>query len=1174
MKYKFLRLRIIVPSLIVIMLGILVLTFFVGGLKAASFEYDNLEWNEDGFVRPEMVIIDGNKKWLMNDVDINTRKYVTDNEKYVMYIDEDTTVISIYQKLEGWTKDDKTKEKLLYQTANTSSNFAEEKSNVTLYYYDSNGKLASLNSFDNSVKYENKLKGQDEKYYSLRYNNDGTLDILYQIGEFSNILETFPKYFTRTKFEELFVGNIMFLYTNDSTLGKKEIDVVGSDGNLLADKGYEMKIASKFTADNIREGADNEYGYALCFDNEAALYLIKNGLGTLHYKADDEKVGVKELTFKEAPSDENEILNAENGYWEVFNIVDETGTLKFKLGENCNCTSSPVKYNPFLTTSILDTITYPTFYPIIYETENDKGEKTTANTNYRDRANIENSYLEFKATEKGPSKELYQYLVIGSYGLAETNSSLPNYLIPNAEKPTMIKKYQSQIKTYRNKTVYFDYNNDGVITADEGFVYGGYQARDLQGNYLFIDENNKIFYFDANGNRMLNDDEGVASSVDSTGSYKPYQNGLTKDITEEENTKYNATSEAESKAFQLAIRFALKNDELDITLINNSLIEGVGKNSNEEVESYFKHDNTFAKIEMCKYMATNKSETEKGQIVLPDGSGAIISFNSIKDSQYAAKYAEKPIYGNDFAIPMETRGYDQQTLMFPMFGFVEQTSKKGIVAIVEKGAPQSSITANFKRKSSVSGIDVYNYAFFTTRLRSSESVKITANTSYTKVSDKLYSSDISYRYKFIFPEESGRFDYTTVASCYREYLINKYNLQEKVDTTKSATPTITFIGAYKKKQILLGVVYDAQKSLTTFNEANEIVNDLTDNGINSMNVNYSLWTSKAADTKISYKYKVNSVLGGKNDLKDFTKNVINKGYNMFLDYQVDTGYGYDMPFGSLKYNIKSIAGSTTNALEYVLSTGLADATGKTGGLLSPVFYNSIVTKYMKNYAKLETNGINLIGIGNANASDYSKSRQVYCGDGLEYQRLALQTAKDSGKKIMLDAPFDYAFEYVDVANNVPVETTLLQIVDYSIPLYQLVCSGLFDYSSKTINYNNDNSIEWNILKAIETGSNLYFEVSASDTSDLLETDYTSYYNSYYANWKEKIISMNKTLNETGIYNSRLVNHEYLNDNLVRVSYENGLTILINYSDSNYIDSSTGIAVRSNWYAVEKLGREE
>ena len=71
MKYKFLRLRIVVPSLIVIMLGILVLTFFVGGLKAASFEYDNLEWNEDGFVRPEMVIIDGNKKWLMNDVDIN-----------------------------------------------------------------------------------------------------------------------------------------------------------------------------------------------------------------------------------------------------------------------------------------------------------------------------------------------------------------------------------------------------------------------------------------------------------------------------------------------------------------------------------------------------------------------------------------------------------------------------------------------------------------------------------------------------------------------------------------------------------------------------------------------------------------------------------------------------------------------------------------------------------------------------------------------------------------------------------------------------------------------------------------------------------------------------------------------------------------------------------------------
>lgn len=1181
MKYKYLKLRLIIPSLIVVMLIVLVILFFAGGLQAASFTYDNIEWNESGFISPEALVENGSTSWLMNGEAINTKRYVADTDKYVMYINEDTTIISIYEKLEGWTKDDTTKEKLMYVSANIDGSSADEKSNITLYPIDENGKiLNSLATYDKSVAYSNYLAGTTEKHYSLRYNADGSIDILYQAGDFSNLLETFPKYFDRTDFEEIFIGNTFFKYNTDKEIKSTNVDVVDENGNIVSN-GYVIEVASKFnsdiTAPTNSDEPSYEYGYGICFDNESALYILKNGLGTLKYTADDVKFGVVSKIYNEVPEDESEILNAENGYWQIFNIVDENGKLKFKYGVNCNCANSPIKINPFFTNTIISTIFMESYYPMKYEYTDSQGYTQKANSSITDRVNMD-SNLEFKANQTLTSQTLYNYLCVGQYGLYETSQKLYSYLITDETKADKLKIYETHYYTLTDTnnneiTVYYDYNGDGIITVDEGFTYGGYQARDLQGNYLYIDSENQIFYIDENGNRMINDEEGNPHQVDSTGDYRAYQNGLTSDITEEQNTKFDALSEASSSAYQVALRFKLTDEGLDVTLINGSIIEGLGSDA-EDVESYFKHNNQLYKVEICKYLTATKDATAEGEIVLPDGSGAIISFNSSKDKQSVGKYTEKFIYGSDSAINQETMGYDAETLMFPMFGFLEQSRNYGIVAIIDKGAAQSSITANFRRESTTSGIDMYNYAFFSTYYRSTEDVKITSSSSYTKVSSKLYESDVAYKYQFIKPDENGKFDYTTVAECYREYLIKKYSLESKKDDTTVATPTFTFIGAYQKKTILLGVVYDAERSLTTFDEAQTIIDDLTNNGITSMNINYTLWTDDEGQDPITYNVDVSSVLGGKSDLMALNQKVKEKGYSMFLDFDVVYGMGYDMAFGSLKYNTKSISGSQTSVLQYVLSTGLADSSRGAGGNLSPVFYNSLLTKYMKNYSKLEIDGIALYGVGDMKNADYSKSRQVYSGDGVEYQREALANVKASGKKVMLSSPFDYAFEYVDVAKSVPIKTTLLPIIDYSIPLYQLVCSGFFDYTSPTINYNNDNTIEWNILKAIETGSNLLFEVSSSDTSELLDTFYTSYYNSYYANWKENIIYMNKVLNNSGIYESRLVDHEIITDTLVRVRYENGLTILINYSNSNYVDATSGIAVRANWYAIEELGKEE
>ena len=143
--------------------------------------------------------------------------------------------------------------------------------------------------------------------------------------------------------------------------------------------------------------------------------------------------------------------------------------------------------------------------------------------------------------------------------------------------------------------------------------------------------------------------------------------------------------------------------------------------------------------------------TEKGMIVLPDGSGSVISFNSEKAVQQIGAYNEKRIYGSDSTIPQAERGNFSQDLMLPLYGFVEQTAGKGLVAIVEKGAAQTSIKANFYRDGSREGESkTPNYAQFTTYLREKENVKVSSGKQYTKFSASLFDQDIVYNYIILF----------------------------------------------------------------------------------------------------------------------------------------------------------------------------------------------------------------------------------------------------------------------------------------------------------------------------------------------------------------------------------------------------------------------------------------
>ena len=91
--------------------------------------------------------------------------------------------------------------------------------------------------------------------------------------------------------------------------------------------------------------------------------------------------------------------------------------------------------------------------------------------------------------------------------------------------------------------------------------------------------------------------------------------------------------------------------------------------------------------------------------------------------------------------------------------------------------------------------------------------------------------------------------------------------------------------------------------------------------------------------------------------------------------------------------------------------------------------------------------------------------------------------------------------------------------------------------------------EYTLLKTIESGANPYFVVAYDNIAELKLNRYTEYYAVEYSVWKESIIEEYQKLNEVlaPLQDQLIVGHEILADRVVKVTYENGTQIYLNYN---------------------------
>ena len=605
--------------------------------------------------------------------------------------------------------------------------------------------------------------------------------------------------------------------------------------------------------------------------------------------------------------------------------------------------------------------------------------------------------------------------------------------------------------------------------------------------------------------------------------------GYTREQAIEENFGYGYTVDYEKIRFQIGVEVKLTDKGIQTAIMRNTLQE-FGGSRISSISLYPMFGTAIAEI---------AGVPTEGYIVLPDGTGAIMNFNNGK---YYQNPYRKRLYGQDLALlPFKMRE-QQQDITIPVFGMIKEVG--GFAGIITEGDAMATINAD------VSGrIDSYNNVFISFNLRESEAITLGTPSvphGITLWTKPIVRTDFVVQYEFL---TGAKNNYVGVAESYRNYLIDAYGLSLNDQTTQTVITT-EFLGAYDKKEFFLGIPYNTTRSLTTFKQALKIIDDMQALNIDDINVIYSGVFNGGLSQSIETKMDVERVLGNEQGFKRMVNTLETDHIDVYASVKLMTVNGYRRFSDQYTYSAKRITGNNAYLYEYHYPTGLPYSEtmyphSDADYIINPKYYQAIYDKMVKDF---KHDYIDLSMLGQYLTGSYDKSNILFKQDALRLQQAILA---ESNKQLMLRNPMGFAMPYATYITDLPTDTTLYAIIDEQIPLLQLALSGLVDYAGDSINIISTRSIEYNFLKAIETGSNLKYTLTYDDSRELLNTEYNQYNSTYYKNWLDLMQTQKEELDAIGIHQGRLVQHEIIANNVYKVTYSHGLEVVINYNLTPY-----------------------
>ena len=639
--------------------------------------------------------------------------------------------------------------------------------------------------------------------------------------------------------------------------------------------------------------------------------------------------------------------------------------------------------------------------------------------------------------------------------------------------------------------------------------------------------------------------------------------GYSKEMLLQDAEDFNFIVEFEEPPlFDITVDFMLEGDELVVNIPTDMI-----KNGND----YY----TLQHIEVLNnFGLVSNKDVKEGYLFVPDGAGALLAMNT-----FDAKVPDyvRGLYNNDYFNDYYYKAEYAQELMMPVYGLYTLSAPanedgtpsehlpNGFMAVIESGADVAYVKTTMASDGTGGVGRDYNKIYSGYDIAQYERVRVfgeySDNTAeFLSISPQM-EEDYTVRYFFFTGEETG---YYQMAKAYQNYLCGGV-VPGTYQT--GAQLFLEVIGTLSLEERFLGIPYNTEYSMTTYNELAAILEDLEGR---HANISYLGVFDGGMNHTLMNTGKLMKENGTKEELDALISKVEGASDSIFMETDFmkiyEGGNGFFKPLHGLEDYTKSVV----NVYGYRVEVGRFKELSNMYNLLDPKYLVDTVNDFIK---KVD-------GDYNYYVNDLTEQYYADYGNGYvspqETQRLidqALANLKAKGE-LALDNPRMDKLQNGTIAVDISRESSELNSFYTSIPFRQLVLNGMMEYTTTSAN-NNSDPASYYVMQAIETGAQPKFTISSKKVDVLNGTRYAYYFSVQYELLEEDIKEVYDEFEAAMaiIGTAEIANHSMLAQDVFLTEYKNGTKVITNYTFDTfeYTNGTDVVSVDAEDYIILKGG---
>lgn len=575
--------------------------------------------------------------------------------------------------------------------------------------------------------------------------------------------------------------------------------------------------------------------------------------------------------------------------------------------------------------------------------------------------------------------------------------------------------------------------------------------------------------------------------------------------------------------------------QVTVTLNDNGLSVSIPQSGirEEKPEQY-----TVGSFYVYPFMGYSYLGEDGGYMIIPDGQGALIDLKD-NEGRFTMPFTGT-VYGRNIGLQDTASGQmqyslygfptsnDTERVMMPIFGMVHDNKKMGFLGVIEKGDVSASIQAypNGVQRMMFDWICAkYTYRVVYPQQTGPNSGTINMRTEHAK------SFDILQHFLFTSGEEAN---YTGLAKAYRAYLTDNGTF-EHADELREFDVQVDFLGGERKN-----AVFGKQPvSMTTAEQAQAILTALQEDGVSNILSVYKGWQDKGIMGGLPTSgYQPAGNLGGSQEFEKLFRFSKDKGIRLYLLADLlalnpaeNPAFTYDA--------LKKVNNSTYSMYLYAMVYNELQ-------FLTPSKSLEFGQKLIQEAEDAFVPGLSLAGTTEV-MTDYYYNQKYFdssvCAD--YYSRLASAAAQ--AMPTVLDSANAYLWHNANALVGLPIGGSDYLYVSREIPFLSIALSGSIPYYAEYVNF--QANTQRFFLKLIEQGARPSFYITWEDPIALQETNSYDIYSSQFEKYQDMITGWYKELKALHeLIGSSAIDTHIREGDMVRVTYDNGLAIYINFGE--------------------------